>query len=44
MRAVYEALNVGTALVWATRHDDADTVQRGKQDLSAVATTLPTLL
>jgi aminoglycoside phosphotransferase (APT) family kinase protein len=42
--AVYEAMNVGTALVWATRHDDHDTVQRGKQDLSAVATTLPTLL
>jgi len=41
--AVYEALNVGTALVWATRHDDIDTVQRGKRDLRAVAATLQTL-
>ena len=41
--AVYEAMHVGTALVWATRHDDRDTVQRGKRDLRTVATTLPTL-
>jgi aminoglycoside phosphotransferase (APT) family kinase protein len=41
--AVYEALNVGTALVWAARHDDTDTVQRGKRDLRAVAAALPTL-
>jgi len=41
--AVYEALNVGTALAWAARHDDTDTVRRGKRDLRAVAATLPTL-
>ena len=41
---VYEALHVGTALVWAIRHQDHDTVARGKRDLSEIATLLPTLL
>lgn len=35
-QAVYEAMHIGTALVWASHHDDADTVQRGKRDLGAV--------
>jgi aminoglycoside phosphotransferase (APT) family kinase protein len=35
-QAVYEAMHIGTALVWATRHDDVDTVQRGNRDLRAV--------
>lgn len=35
-RAVYEAMHMGTAMAWASRHDDADTVQRGKRDLRAV--------
>jgi aminoglycoside phosphotransferase (APT) family kinase protein len=35
-QAVYEAMHIGTALVWASHHDDADTVERGKRDLGAV--------
>lgn len=35
-QAVYEAMHIGTALVWASYHDDVDTVQRGKRDLAAV--------
>jgi aminoglycoside phosphotransferase (APT) family kinase protein len=35
-QAVYEAMHIGTALAWATHHDDVDTVQRGKRDLRAV--------
>jgi aminoglycoside phosphotransferase (APT) family kinase protein len=35
-QAVYEAMHVGAALVWASHHDDADTVQRGKRDLGAI--------
>lgn len=41
--AVYEALHVGTALVWATRQGDTDTVRRGKRALRAVAAALPSL-
>ena len=40
-KAVYEAMHVGTALEWATRHQDDDTVKRGKQDLKVVAASLP---
>ncbi len=35
-QAVYEAMHIGTAVVWASRHDDAETVQRGKRDLHTV--------
>jgi aminoglycoside phosphotransferase (APT) family kinase protein len=35
-QAVYEAMHIGTALVWASQHDDVDTVERGKRDLRAV--------
>jgi aminoglycoside phosphotransferase (APT) family kinase protein len=35
-QAVYEAMHIGTALVWASLHDDVETVQRGKRDLRAV--------
>ena len=35
-QAVYEAMNIGTAMAWASRHGDVDTVQRGKRDLPAV--------
>ena len=40
-KAVYEAMHVGTALEWAIRNHDDDTVKRGKQDLKAVAASLP---
>jgi aminoglycoside phosphotransferase (APT) family kinase protein len=43
-QAVYEAMHIGTALVWATRHDDADTMKRGKCELRAVAKALTTML
>ena len=43
-KAVYEAMHVGTALEWAIRNQDDDTVKRGKQDLKAVAASLPGLL
>jgi aminoglycoside phosphotransferase (APT) family kinase protein len=39
-QAVYEGMHIGAALVWATHHDDVDTVQRGKRDLRAVVKTL----
>jgi aminoglycoside phosphotransferase (APT) family kinase protein len=42
-QAIYEALHIGTALVWATRHDDEETLQRGADDLRAVVMLLPTL-
>ena len=42
-KAVYEAMHVGTALEWASRNHDDDTVKRGKQDLNAVAASLPDL-
>jgi aminoglycoside phosphotransferase (APT) family kinase protein len=42
-QAIYEALHIGTALVWATHHDDKETLQRGADDLRAVITLLPTL-
>jgi len=35
-QAVYEAMHIGTAMVWASHHSDVDTVQRGKRDLRAV--------
>jgi aminoglycoside phosphotransferase (APT) family kinase protein len=35
-QAVYEAMHIGTAMAWASRHGDTDTVQRGKRDLRAV--------
>jgi aminoglycoside phosphotransferase (APT) family kinase protein len=35
-QAVYEAMHIGTALVWASHHDDVETVQRGKRDLRVV--------
>lgn len=35
-QAVYEAMHIGTAMTWASRHRDEDTVQRGKRDLRAV--------
>ena len=35
-RAVYEAMHIGTAMSWASRHGDDDTVQRGKRDLQVV--------
>ena len=35
-RAVYEAMHIGTAMSWASRHADDDTVERGKRDLRAV--------
>ena len=43
-QAIYEALHIGTAQAWAVRHNDPDTVQRGKHDLRAVAKLIPTLL
>ena len=39
-QAVHKAMHIGTALVWATQHDDVDTVQRGKRDLRAAVETL----
>ena len=42
-KAVYEAMHVGTALEWAIRNQDDDTVKRGRQDLKAVAASLPDL-
>jgi hypothetical protein len=36
LQAVYEGMHIGTALAWATHHDDDDTVQRGQRDLRAV--------
>jgi aminoglycoside phosphotransferase (APT) family kinase protein len=35
-QAVYEAMHIGTAMSWASRHSDDDTVQRGKRDLQEV--------
>ena len=35
-KAVYEAMHIGTAMAWASRHADDDTVERGKGDLRAV--------
>jgi aminoglycoside phosphotransferase (APT) family kinase protein len=35
-QTVYEAMHIGTAMAWASRHDDVDTVKRGKRDLRAV--------
>lgn len=35
-QAVYAAMYIGTALVWARQHDDVETVQRGQHDLGAV--------
>jgi len=35
-QAVYEAMHIGSAMAWANRHGDVDTVQRGKRDLRAV--------
>lgn len=43
-KAVYEAMHVGTALEWAKRNHDDDTMKRGRQDLNAVAISLPNLL
>ena len=43
-QAVYEAMHVGTALEWAIRNHDDDTVERGKRDLSAVAANLMDLI
>jgi len=43
-KAVYEAMHVGTALEWAQRNHDDDTLKRGRQDLNAVAASLPNLL
>jgi aminoglycoside phosphotransferase (APT) family kinase protein len=43
-QAVYEAMHIGTALAWASRHDDTDTMQRGKQDLATVTKTLRSFL
>jgi len=40
---VYEAMHVGTALSWAARHHDEETLERGKHDLHAAATILPNL-
>jgi hypothetical protein len=41
--AVYEAMHIGVALVWAHRHDDDDTIARGTRDLQAVVAALPAL-
>jgi aminoglycoside phosphotransferase (APT) family kinase protein len=35
-QAVYEAMHIGSAMAWASKHDDVDTVQRGTRDLRAV--------
>lgn len=35
-QAVYEAMHIGTAMSWASRHGDEDTVQRGKGDMREV--------
>jgi aminoglycoside phosphotransferase (APT) family kinase protein len=35
-REVYEAMHIGSAMAWASRHGDTDTVQRGKRDLQSV--------
>jgi aminoglycoside phosphotransferase (APT) family kinase protein len=43
-QAVYEAMHIGTALAWASQHEDTDTMQRGKRELKMVAKTLPTLV
>ena len=43
-KAVYEAMHVGTALEWAKRNHEEDTMKRGRQDLNAVAISLPNLL
>jgi len=43
-KAVYEAMHIGSAMTWAVRNHDDDTVERGKRDLRAVAMNLPKLL
>lgn len=43
-KAVYEAMHIGSAMTWAVRNHDDDTVERGKRDLSHVAASLTSLL
>ena len=43
-KTIYEAMHVGTALAWAVRVHDDDTVERGRHDLSVAATNLSNLL
>jgi aminoglycoside phosphotransferase (APT) family kinase protein len=43
-KTVYEAMHIGTALAWAVRAHDDDTVERGRYDLSVAATNLSNLL
>jgi aminoglycoside phosphotransferase (APT) family kinase protein len=43
-RAAYEAMHIGTALAWATRHDDADTARRGTRDLRSAVQALAALV
>lgn len=40
---VYEAMHIGTSLVWAARNKDTETLERGIRELAVVADTLPEL-
>jgi aminoglycoside phosphotransferase (APT) family kinase protein len=43
-KTIYEAMHIGSAMSWAVRHHDDNTVERGKGDLRVVATRLRDLL
>lgn len=37
-RAVYQAMHIGTSLVWANQHNDTETLERGAHDMQAAVT------
>lgn len=43
-KTVYDAMHAGTALVWAVRNHDEDTVQKAYGTLHEVAEALPALI
>jgi aminoglycoside phosphotransferase (APT) family kinase protein len=41
---VYNAMHVGSSVVWGAKHGNREDIERGRQDLGRIADLLPTLL
>ena len=40
---IYKAMHIGTSVIWATRHGDAESISRARRELGEIAQVLPAL-